>query len=285
VLKGFDSYILQNEYNNFVIANESRGLQEPYNIIEAKKLDLLCQSLMASPGTSLVNILSSHKLRHYPPVNALNGFSTLRSIKPEITYGIEDMLRTKPLALNTSMNGPLSSLRGHSINLPLISEQFKSGVYSRRIFPSLDALPVEPLQFHNVFSSAITECSDSDRFQNLPASNHSPQRFENFPMKLHRLLFELDSVPGQEGIVQFLPEGNAFEILDLARFKDVLMKRYFPRMKSFASFQRQLNNYCFRRLLNFPDRVIYHHPNFHRDYPSFCRKIKRSISRIRHNEI
>jgi HSF-type DNA-binding len=285
VCKGFDSCILRNEYNNFVISKESRGLQEAYNIIEAKKLDLLCQSLLASPATSLVNILSSRKLTHYPTVNALDGFSTLRRIKPEVTYGIEDMLRTKPVGLNTSINGPLSSLRGHSINLPLISEQFKSDIYIRRNFPSLDALPVEPLQFHNVFSSAITECSDSDRFQNLPASNQGPQRFETFPIKLHRLLVELDRVPRLEGIVQFLPEGNAFEILDLARFKDVMMKRYFPRMKSFASFQRQLNNYCFRRLLNFPDRVIYHHPNFHRDYPSFCRKIKRSISRMRNNEI
>jgi hypothetical protein len=272
---GFDSNNFLNEYNSHIISDTTRGFQEVCNIVEAKKLDILYRSLLGSASSSLINNFPPHKLTYYPRVNLLKEISAFGKIKTGEHHGINELLRIKPKSLQTSFNGFLS----HSIR-----HMYSLGSY-KSYPPIFETLPVDPIKFHNIFSHAIDEGIDCYRIQMLDASKQGPAKFEPFPVKLHRLLLELDRTPENEGIVEFLPDGDSFEILDLSRFKDVVMKNYFPRMQSFASFQRQLNNYCFRRISNIPDRLVYHHPYFHREYPTFCIKIKRSIARMRNHDL
>jgi hypothetical protein len=107
------------------------------------------------------------------------------------------------------------------------------------------------------------------------------KQLESFPVILHRMLLSVDCVPGYEGTVQFLPSGMAFVILDSSRFESCVLKKYFPRMSSFASFQRQLNLYDFERITYGSYYGAYHHRMFHRDFPSLCMIIKRKkVKRI-----
>jgi HSF-type DNA-binding len=100
-----------------------------------------------------------------------------------------------------------------------------------------------------------------------------------FPVKLHRLLLDLHQSQGGANIAHFVPNGKAFVILDSHHFETEVMKEYFPRMSSFASFQRQLNLYDFRPTRYGPSSKAYYHPSFMREFPSMCfgmRRIKDS---------
>jgi HSF-type DNA-binding len=96
-----------------------------------------------------------------------------------------------------------------------------------------------------------------------------------FPVKLHRLLLDLDRGRGGENIAQFVPHGKAFVILDSHRFETEVMKGYFPGMSSYASFQRQLNLYDFRPFCYGPSSKVYYHPSFMREFPLLCVGMKR----------
>ena len=99
---------------------------------------------------------------------------------------------------------------------------------------------------------------------------------ESFPVKLHRLLLDLQLYDGGAAIASFLPDGVAFAFHDVHRFETVVMGKYFPRMSKFASFQRQLNLYDFQRISDGPARGAYCHPQFNRDFPHLCRGMKRT---------
>ena len=64
---------------------------------------------------------------------------------------------------------------------------------------------------------------------------------EGFPSKLHRLLIDLElhHVDGPR-IGGFLPDGKSFQILNTYSFEKEILRQYFPRMGSFASFQRYI---------------------------------------------
>merc|ERR1712176_617291 len=80
------------------------------------------------------------------------------------------------------------------------------------------------------------------------SSEHSLQRrSESFPMTLHRLLADLESV-GASHIATFVSQGEAFLIKNPKLFEERIIPDYFPRMGSFGSFQRQLNLYDFKRI-------------------------------------
>jgi hypothetical protein len=99
---------------------------------------------------------------------------------------------------------------------------------------------------------------------------------ESFPVKLHRLLLDLQMYDGGATIASFLPDGAAFAFHDVHRFEADVMRKYFPRMNKFASFQRQLNLYDFQRISDGPERGAYCHPSFNRDFPNLCRGMKRT---------
>lgn len=100
---------------------------------------------------------------------------------------------------------------------------------------------------------------------------------EFFPMVLHRALAELELVAGGTDIAAFLSHGRSFQIKDQARFEEKVLPCFFPRMKGFPSFQRQLNLYKFRRLGGAGlDRRSYSHELFVRHQPELARRMRRT---------
>jgi hypothetical protein len=158
--------------------------------------------------------------------------------------------------------------------------------------------PAYPIEIEQTISSMyFLSSGDMERqrqLRNLLSIQHSPvmstreeqgEEINNlkecmlsgfFPVKLHRLLLKLDQSQGKRNIARFVPNGSAFVIIDPQRFKREVMKEYFPRMSSYASFQRQLNLYDFRRTHYGSNENAYYHPSFLRDFPSMSVGIKRT---------
>jgi hypothetical protein len=94
-------------------------------------------------------------------------------------------------------------------------------------------------------------------------------------MKLFHMLEHLEAV-GYSNIASFQPHGRAVRIHDQRRFQADILPRYFPDNKNVGSFQRQLNIYGFRRMINSgPDRDSYYHAMFLRGRPDLCSLIER----------
>jgi hypothetical protein len=101
-------------------------------------------------------------------------------------------------------------------------------------------------------------------------------RQEKFPVILHQALLELERV-GDTSTAYFLPDGKSFAIRNLYLFEERVLRIFFPKMKGFASFQRQLNLYDFKRIRGAgADRGSYCHELFHRDRPSKACEMKRT---------
>jgi hypothetical protein len=106
-----------------------------------------------------------------------------------------------------------------------------------------------------------------------PNSGH-----ETFPMKLHRLLedLELRHTNGTE-IASFTSDGLSFIVKDTVEFETKIMPLYFPRMKHFASFQRQLNLYDFQRVGGrTAQKGAYRHRMFLRSMPQLAKRMRRT---------
>lgn len=100
---------------------------------------------------------------------------------------------------------------------------------------------------------------------------------EFFPMVLHRALAELELLAGGTDIAAFLPHGSSFHIRDQALFEEKVLPCFFPRMKGFPSFQRQLNLYKFQRRGGAGlDRNSYSHELFVRHQPELSRRMRRT---------
>jgi hypothetical protein len=72
-----------------------------------------------------------------------------------------------------------------------------------------------------------------------PVDTATKGRAEPFPVKLHRMLSELEQ-EGKDDVCSFLPHGRAFAVHKPKQFANEIMPKYF-RMSRFSSFQRQLN--------------------------------------------
>ncbi len=96
-------------------------------------------------------------------------------------------------------------------------------------------------------------------------------------MILQRLLANLELVPGGTNIISFLPDGLSFVVKNQHVFSKEVLPIYFPKMKSFASFQRQLNLYDFKRVGGVgSDQGAYRHKSFIRDDPSLSSNMRRT---------
>lgn len=96
-----------------------------------------------------------------------------------------------------------------------------------------------------------------------------------FPMKLHGLLEQIDTVePELSGIVSWLPHGRSFLVHKPKEFANSVLPRFFQQ-KKYASFQRQLNLYGFSRITQGADRGSYYHEYFLRGKKFLCRSIIR----------
>jgi hypothetical protein len=132
-------------------------------------------------------------------------------------------------------------------------------------------------------SSSIPTISQHQQDASAAAMRITEQRrlrgCETFPMILQRTLAELDFSAGGAGIAGFLPNGKSFQVWNQHRFEGEILPIFFPRMKSFASFQRQLNLYNFQRVNGGSrsfDRGSYHHALFLRDFPALSEQMKRT---------
>lgn len=94
--------------------------------------------------------------------------------------------------------------------------------------------------------------------------DHS-NRAETFPLKLHKLLADLEAREGGQEIASFLPNGRAFRVYKPQAF-EAIMKDYF-NMKMFPSFQRQLLLYRFKRIKKGKDKGAYFHDLFQKGNP------------------
>ncbi|KAI2493728.1 DNA binding protein [Fragilaria crotonensis] len=101
---------------------------------------------------------------------------------------------------------------------------------------------------------------------------------EFFPMTLHRLLMDVENDDKKKDIIKFiLPLGRSFIVKNIQRFESEIMPLYFPRMKRFASFQRQLNLYNFSRVGGTgPSQTEYCHAKFIRDNPGLVKQMRRT---------
>ena len=88
-------------------------------------------------------------------------------------------------------------------------------------------------------------------------------RGKTFPQKL----FHIISDERNTNIINWLPEGNAFMILDKKRFAKEILFVYFKQTQ-FTSFTRKLNRWSFNRVARGPLIGAYYHTYFRRDKPS-----------------
>jgi len=94
-----------------------------------------------------------------------------------------------------------------------------------------------------------------------------------FPWKLHEMLENVEG-DGFSHLVSWQSHGRAFVVKDSVRFVEKVMPFYFKQSK-FASFQRQLNLYGFRRLTQGKDKGCYFHDCFLRGKRSLCNEMSR----------
>jgi HSF-type DNA-binding len=79
------------------------------------------------------------------------------------------------------------------------------------------------------------------------SSSNNKKMAESFPDKLHRILEDAEN-EGNSHIISFFAQGRAFRVHDPDTFVTDIMPRYFTTSR-FSSFQRQLNLYGFRRIV------------------------------------
>jgi len=94
-----------------------------------------------------------------------------------------------------------------------------------------------------------------------------------FPMKLYDLLNHENTNPL---IMTWAHHGKSFLIVDIDKFTEAILPRVFNQT-SFASFQRQLNLYGFKRVAKSspPAERAYFHEMFSRDSAQSCMRIRR----------
>jgi hypothetical protein len=101
--------------------------------------------------------------------------------------------------------------------------------------------------------------------------------YGTFPMILHRALAELQRSTNGTDIACFLPDGKSFYVRNQYLLVKQVLPNYFPNMRSFSSFQRQLNFYDFKRIGGAGiDRGSYWHELFVRDSPGLANGMKRT---------
>ncbi|KAL7534693.1 hypothetical protein ACHAXR_009380 [Thalassiosira sp. AJA248-18] len=93
----------------------------------------------------------------------------------------------------------------------------------------------------------------------------------NFVIKLHAILI----VESLSGVIEWMPHGRSFMILNQSEFEKQVLPIYF-KQSSIASFYRQANGWGFRRMLKGPDKGSFYNERFIRGMPFLCKKLKRT---------
>lgn len=132
-------------------------------------------------------------------------------------------------------------------------------------------IPKKPISTSLVFNdhSKNRDDSDSDGGQSVARGGVVTP----FPWKVHDML-EKSGTDGIDHIVNWLPHGRAFMVHRPQEFVDRVMPMWFSQTK-FASFQRQLNLYGFRRLTQGRDKGAYFNENFLRGERGMIQRMSR----------
>jgi hypothetical protein len=101
--------------------------------------------------------------------------------------------------------------------------------------------------------------------------------YDPFPVRLFRLLSDLESSGENQDIASFTASGQAFQILKPLEFMKDIAPRYF-RQKHYSSFTRQLNCYGFHKVSYGPDKGAFCHPKFQRDKPELCKGVTAKVT-------
>jgi len=144
--------------------------------------------------------------------------------------------------------------------------------------PNQDKLP--PILSGQTASRTTSLCVSSDdesstRIALCPDGlSQAANQQKAFPQALMEMLSQEDPE-----VITWLPSGDAFIVRNTKKFVDSVLPKFFNQTK-ITSFQRQLNLYGFRRIVDGPNMGAYHHVRFRRDEPEMCKSIPRK-KRIR----
>jgi HSF-type DNA-binding len=129
---------------------------------------------------------------------------------------------------------------------------------------------------YNTAMKHLSQFEQSQVITRSPLSFKPTVESASFPIILHRLLLDMETKEEYCNIAEFLPDGQSFIIKDPKLFEQNIMPIYFPRMKSFASFQKQLNLYGFQRVADHGlMKGIYCHPLFRRNQFNMVTRVKK----------
>mmetsp|Transcript_11729 Transcript_11729/g.17205 ORF Transcript_11729/g.17205 Transcript_11729/m.17205 type:complete len:185 (+) Transcript_11729:79-633(+) len=133
----------------------------------------------------------------------------------------------------------------------------------------LEALADRDATKHSNSSCNKDDSSSSDDGQTVARGGVATP----FPWKVYDML-ETAEVDGFEDLVSWIPHGRAFMVHHPQKFVEQVMPIWFSQTK-FASFQRQLNLYGFRRLTTGRDKGAYFNPRFLRGERQLIQKMNR----------
>ncbi|CAB9520618.1 stress transcription factor A-3 [Seminavis robusta] len=113
----------------------------------------------------------------------------------------------------------------------------------------------------------------------------------SFPTLVHRMLTEIDELASNpekdthklSKVVSWQPHGMAFLVHDKKKFAEIIMPKWFPRLKH-ASWIRQLSLFGFKRVhAEGDDKGAMYHESFIRGMPELAAKIQK-VKRKKNNE-
>uniref|UniRef100_A0A7S1UVD3 HSF-type DNA-binding domain-containing protein n=1 Tax=Grammatophora oceanica TaxID=210454 RepID=A0A7S1UVD3_9STRA len=207
----------------------------------------------------------------------LNGLSS--GVNDVATKVIGSTLAARSAARQAAVGvGPRSAL--HSTTYLPLDLQRRS---SLDVILAAQAQNTQMLQqLRNSGAGGLQE-QEGRRYQQLPAGgasstgNRKPHQ-ESFPEKLHRILDDA-AAEGNEHIISFFDDGKVFAVHNVKKFVEQIMPRYLSTVR-YSSFQRQLNLYGFRRVVEGRDKSGFYHESFRRGYYHLCPQIKRRKQRV-----
>jgi HSF-type DNA-binding len=269
LISGVENYIQTNVHVNKSASSGVLGSRKIVNVVDAVNLDNARRSMKCSPK----ELATSKLVYHIDPSQSLG-------IKDLMSISHESRLR---LVLNRRNNEVLQHSHAWDhlgLSIAPLPRWQTFPIQIERPLPSMNPMlrgVMERQKLLNFFFNMkhSSDLSNEREFDGELNNRNDHMLSELFPVKLHRLLQDLEQGRRGVNIAHFVPNGKAFVILDSHRFKTEVMKEYFPRMSSYASFQRQLNLYDFCQVHCGSSDRAYYHPSFLRDFPSLCHGMKR----------
>lgn len=130
-------------------------------------------------------------------------------------------------------------------------------------------------QLNNPFTIQQQQQQQQQQYQR--AEQEAPTSTEQnlgFPVRLHYMLTDINKEGSQAHIVSWQPHGRCFVVHDKKQFVEKILALWF-RQSKWASFQRQLNMYGFKRISSGPDKGGYYHDMFLQTAPQMAQRIVR----------